>query len=468
MSIHSINRRKFIKQAGCAAMGSTTLLSTLLNLKSLGAASIFNSAVSGGNDYKALVCILLSGGADAFNMLVPKDQNEYNIYAQTRSNMALDRNALRDIQVLNTSGRSFGVHPAMLYMQDLFNSGDLAFVSNIGTLIRPVNKQEIYSNSAPLPLGLFSHSDQVMHWQTAVPQDRVATGWGGKIADMLRDVNENQQLSINLSLAGTNLFQVGQRTVEYTLDREYGSIGILRNQDWVGDLQNTAVNSMLDKTYADPFKQSYKETIRIARDGQQQIQSALESLSPFQTSFSTTDLSQSMHMIAKMIASREVLDMKRQIFFVDFGGWDTHDELLMTQEDLLLQLDNAIHEFYSVIKDELGLADQVTLFNISEFSRTLTSNGNGTDHAWGSNVFVLGGAVNGQRMYGDYPLLSLGNSNPLEIGGGILIPTTSADSYFAELALWFGVPESDLSLIFPNLNEFYSPGSGNPLGFLNI
>lgn len=468
MALHSINRRKFIKNAGCAALGSTTLLSTLLNLKALGAASIFNSSVSANNDYKALVCILLSGGADTFNMLVPKEENEYGIYAQTRSNMALDRASLRDLQVQNTSGRNFGVHPAMLYMQDLFNTGDLAFVSNIGTLIKPVSKQEIFSNSVPLPLGLFSHSDQVMQWQTGVPHDRGGAGWGGKIADMLRDVNENQQLSMNLSLAGTNIFQVGNRTVEYTLDREFGSIGILRNQDWIGDLQNVAINNMLDKTYADPFKQSYKETIRIARDGQQQIQNVLGQLTPFQTSFSNTPLSQNMHMIAKMIASRESLGMKRQIFFVDYGGWDNHDELLTTQESLLLDLDNALHEFYSVIKDELQIENQVTTFNISEFARTLTSNGNGTDHAWGSNVFVLGGAVKGQNIYGEYPLLNLGNSNPLEVGGGVLIPTTSADSYFAELALWFGVPESDLNLIFPNLNNFYSQGTGSPIGFLNL
>lgn len=465
---HLVSRRKFLKQASCAAVGSTTLFSTLLNLKSINAASIFNSTVAAAGDYKALVCILLSGGADAFNMLVPRTQEEYDIYAASRSNQALDRDSLLSINVQNTPGREFGLHPSMSHCRNLFNNGKLAFISNIGTLIQHINKTQFYNGTVPVPLGLYSHADQQMHWQTAVPHDRVAAGWGGKIADLLISSNQNQNISLNLSLSGTNIFQSGNETVEYSLDPYSGSLGFRETWGWTGETQMMSVNSMLDKTYLDPFQQSYKEVVRISRDGHNLINGALENLAEFNTVFSDTYLSESFKMVAKMIAVRQELGMSRQIFFIEYGGWDHHDELLNNQAEMLTELDNALHEFYSVIDQELNLADKVTTFNLSEFSRTLTSNGNGTDHAWGTNVFVLGGAVDGGRILGNYPLLNLGDDNPIEVGGGVLIPTTSADEYFAELAMWFGVPDSELSLLFPNLTNFYTPGSGNPLGFLDL
>jgi uncharacterized protein (DUF1501 family) len=179
-------------------------------------------------------------------------------------------------------------------------------------------------------------------------------------------------------------------------------------------------------------------------------------------------------MIAKTIAGRDALNMNRQIFFVEYGGWDHHDELLNNQALMLGEVDNALYEFNAAM-EQLGIADKVTTFSLSEFSRTLTSNGNGTDHAWGGNTFVMGGAVNGRRIFGNYPSLALTNynptmdTNPLEVGGGSLIPTTSADEYFAELALWYGVPASELVTLFPNIGNFYTPMSGsNPIGFLNL
>jgi uncharacterized protein (DUF1501 family) len=224
---------------------------------------------------------------------------------------------------------------------------------------------------------------------------------------------------------------------------------------------------MIDATYFDPFEQSYKEVIRISREGHEQIQEALGDLQPFNTQFSNNWVSESFEMIAKMIAVRSPLSMTRQIFFIDFGGWDHHDELLENHEEMLVVLDNALFEFNSAM-EELNVDEQVTTFGLSEFARTLTSNGNGTDHGWGSNVFVMGGAVNGGNIYGEYPDLRLGQINPLELGGGVLIPTTSADEYFAEIAMWFGVPSSELEFLFPNLDNFYNIGSGNPLGFLNF
>lgn len=480
MSKQNISRRKFFGQASCAAVGATTVFSTLFNLKNLNASAGFNSSiVSGSGDYKALVCLLNSGGMDSFNMLVPRSSAAYAEYANSRSNMALDQAALRPINPLNADpyGREYGVHPSMQRMQNLFETGKLSFVSNVGTLVQPLNKAQFYNGSVPSPLGLYSHADQVMHWQTGVPDKRVGQGWGGKIADLMIAANQNQTISMNISLSGSNVFQSGENTVEYSIHPEYGSTTIndYNNQDWAfHQLKRAAIDGMVNPTYQNVFKNTYRKTIKTSLDGHSMLSPVLDASLTFNVPFSNNDLSNSFRMIAKTIAGRDALNMSRQIFFIDYGGWDHHDELLNNQAAMLTEVDNALYQFNAAM-EQLGVADKVTTFSLSEFSRTLTSNGNGTDHAWGGNTFVMGGAVNGRRIFGDYPSLALTNydtnndTNPLEVGGGSLIPTTSADEYFAELALWYGVPASELVTLFPKLGYFYDPMSGtNPIGFLNI
>ena len=468
MSIHKINRRKFLGQASCAGLGYTTLMSTLCNLKTINASSIMNSSVVASGDYKALVCILFSGGIDSFNMLVPRSDAEYNQYATTRSNMALQQDELRAITPNTAQGMDFGLHPAMSNFQSMFDSGRLAFIPNVGSLIHPITKTEYYNGSVQVPLGLYSHADQVQHWQTSVPQSRAAVGWGGKIADLLQSSNNNQTISMNMSMGGSNTFQTGNNTVEYSINPWNGPQGITGYGDpWqIRELQTAAIDNMVDKTYQDMFKQAYVDVIKTARDGHVMLTDALDNVTPFQTQFSNTYLSQSMKMIANTIAARTDLDMSRQIFFIDYGGWDHHDEVLQSMNLMLTEVDDAMGELYAAL-DEITMSDCVTTFGISEFGRTLTSNGNGTDHAWGGNMFAAGGAVNGNDIYGNFPSLEL--DNELEVGGGVLIPTRSADEYFAELALWYGVPKSDLALIFPNIGNFYDPTSPeNPIGFMNI
>lgn len=469
-------------QASCGAVGATTLFSTLLNLQSVNAAAAANSSLSTKfDDYKALVCILNSGGMDSFNMLVPRSPLDYAEYATSRSNMALPSNTLRPINPINVGGKEFGIHPSMVHMQNLFETGQMSFVSNVGTLIQPMNKAQFYSGSVPSPLGLFSHSDQQMHWQTGVPNKRSGVGWAGKIADLLNSANTNQTISMNISLSGNNIFQSGENTVEYSIHPTQGSLGIIdhNNNDWVfNTMKSYAINGMVNPVYQDIFKNSYRKTIKTAIDGHEMLEPVLEDDIVFNVPFSdngTEDyLSQSFKMIAKTIAGRNTLNMSRQIFFVDFGGWDMHDELIQTQAGLMTKLDNAIYEFSSALQ-QLGVWDKVTTFSLSEFSRTLTSNGNGTDHAWGGNVFVLGGDVQGKKICGSFPSLALTNyntnndTNPLEVGGGVLIPTTATDEYFAEIALWYGVSPTELVTLFPNIGYFYDPMSGtNPVGFLNI
>ena len=237
--------------------------------------------------------------------------------------------------------------------------------------------------------------------------------------------------------------------------------------EWLSSqLRTEAVDNLVDAQYQDIFKKTYATTLKTARDGNIQYQEAEANAVPLQTEFGTDYLSRAFERIAKTINIRNELGMKRQVFFVDYGGWDHHDELLNNQAAMLTEVDNALHSFNEAV-EEMGLSNNVTTFSISEFSRTLISNGNGTDHAWGGNVFVMGGAVDGQKIYGTYPQLALNSS--LEIGNGVLIPTTSADEYFAELAMWYNVPESGLLDIFPNLGNFYTIGSGaNPIGFMNI
>jgi len=350
-------------------------------------------------------------------------------------------------------------------VQTLFNNQKLSWISNVGTLIEPITKSAYESNSGQLPLGLFSHSDQIKHWQTGRPGDRSTHGWGGRIADLIHDQNSNTGLSMNVSLSGNNFFQNGENTVEYSI-RPNGEFGIKTygTETNYHSLRDGAIDDILNRQYADIFEKTYINTFKKSMEGSVEMNEALEGIADFNTSFSNTQLSDQMKMVAKVIAARESLGFSRQTFFVNFGGWDHHDEILESQQEKLPVLDSALGEFMSAL-EELGVADNVTTFTISDFGRTLTSNGDGSDHAWGGNAMVMGGSVNGGQIYGDTPSLALGSD--LMLPRGVLIPTTSASEYFAELATWYGVSQGDIYEIFPDLINFSSPASPYPVGFMD-
>jgi uncharacterized protein (DUF1501 family) len=461
MGHHHISRRNFIGQASCAAVTSTTLFSTLANLKFINAASISNSATLAGGDYKALVCILLSGGADSHNMLIPTDSVQYGHYQNTRSSVAIPQN-----QINQLNGVDYGVHPSMTGIQQLFNSGRLSFISNIGTLLQPMVKDEVFQYEQLLPLGLFSHSDQVQQWQTSLPHQRSSIGWGGRIADLLSSENTNDKISLNISLSGNNVFQTGSNTVEYTIDQEDGAIGIYRyktaNPGDIERLRDVGVDNIIDANYQDIFKKTYIDILKTSRDAYVEFSDALDGSQDLSGVFDPTEIGNQLEMIARTISSREQLGMKRQIFFLDMGGWDHHDELLNSQAEMLNDLSRAMSQFSTAL-DMIGMQDCVTTFTSSEFGRTLTWNGNGTDHAWGGNVMVMGGPIRGGQIFGQYPSLELNSEYELG-GGGIILPTTSVDEYFAELALWFGVSRSDLRDIFPNAGNFFDVNNDMPIG----
>ncbi len=465
-----ISRRAFLGQTSCAALGYTTLFSTLLNLKAFEAAALDNSAnfpVGGTGGYKAMVCLLLGGGNDSYNMLIPRGSAEYAQYALTRSNLAIPQNQILPIVPQTFDGQEYGVHPSMPDVQQMFADNKLAFVSNVGTLIEPTTKSQFFSGSHALPLGLFSHSDQVQQWQTGRPHERTATGWGGRIADLIQTMNSNENISMNISLGGTNTFQQGQDVVEYVINSN-GGVGIGGYGDgwFFNQMKTQAIDNMLDHNYADIYKDTYVNTIKKSNDANLEFQSAVDMVPDFATPFTNSYLSDQFRMVAKTIAARQTLGFDRQIFFIEYNGWDHHDEVLDSQAYMLMTVNNALSEFQATM-EELGVDDCVTTFTISDFARTLTSNGNGTDHAWGGNMMVMGGAVNGGEMYGSFPSLEIGN--PLDLDDGVLIPTTSADEYMTELALWFGVSGSECNSIFPNLSNFYDTNSPDqPIGFMNI
>jgi uncharacterized protein (DUF1501 family) len=466
------SRRDFIKSASCAAIGGITMGSTLLNFRTLNAALANNQAYLN-NDYRAIVCILLAGGNDSYNMLAPADStntgSQFNVYKASRSNLAIPFANLLKSPTLTNNGLLLGLHPALPKTKQMYDSNELAFISNVGTLVEPLsNKQQVINNLKKSPIGLYSHSDQIQQWQTGIPQDRSATGWGGKIADLVNACNGSTDVSMNISLSGTNVFQSGNNSVEYTLSPTNGAVGIRDDGGtWLfPQLIKSAVDTMVNTQYADAYKKTYINVIKKSRENNALFANALASSPTYTTPFATNnDLAKSLKMIANVISKRVQLgNLKRQIFYVEYGGWDHHDEVLDRQNAMLNIVDNSLYAFNQALK-QLGVFNCVTTFTMSEFGRTLTSNGNGTDHAWGGNVMVMGGDVNGGRVLGTYPTLAL-NSN-IDLGRGVLIPSLSPDAYFGELALWLGLNPSDLPLVYPNINKFYSYAPGSlPLGFM--
>lgn len=468
-----MTRRRFLGQASCAAVGSLPIISTLLNLRLAQDVAAVTAPANG--EYRALVCLFLSGGNDSFNMLVPRDPSAYATYQSSRSNLALTPAQLIDIHPIGLP--NFGVHGGMPEVANLFETGKAAFIANVGTLIEPVtNRSEVAQNLKRLPLGLYSHSDQIEQWQTSVPHARSGVGWGGRMVDLLKDLNSSQIVPMQISLDGSNTWQTGNSVSEYAITPG-GATGLSGyNNGWVqyADVPNamsSAVDSQLAQQYVNILAQTFQTKKKQALDAYQQFAAATAAPLPNGVTFPNSYVGSRLAMVARAIQGRAGVGAVRQTFFVQWGGWDHHDDVLNNQAVMLPQISAAIGAFYNALVS-LGVADKVTLFTASDFGRTLTSNSRGSDHAWGSNQLVVGGAVNGQRIFGQYPSLAVNPDvgaevNPLDTGRGRFVPTTSCDQFFAELALWLGVAPSSLPLVLPNIGNFYSTSSSAPpLGFL--
>ncbi|MCB1685619.1 MAG: DUF1501 domain-containing protein [Pseudomonadales bacterium] len=444
-------RRRFLQHSGALTLAAGTQLATLPGF----------SRAAPGDDYKALVCILLAGGADSFNMLIPYDTARHDAYRVMRADLALPRADILPLNYSGTDGRQFALHPGMGEVRDLFDSGDLAFLANVGSLAEPTDRVAYDSGSALLPLGLFSHSDQIAQWQTSVPDRRIATGFGGRMADVLQPMLPSGPVSMNISLSGTNLFQTGTEVTGYSVDavegvREVAGYG---SGEGGSPLFTGALDALLAIPHADPFRSTYSAELRDAIDSGAQLRAALAAAPVLNTVFSAGGLSAALARIARIISVRDQLGVSRQTFFVTLGGWDHHDDVLPQQAAMLPGVSRGLSEFHSALT-ELGVSDCVTTFTISDFGRTLTSNGKGSDHGWGGHNLVMGAGVSGRNIYGSYPEIVPGN--PLDVGRGRYIPTTGTDLFYAELALWFGVAPVDLDRVLPNIRRFYSPESGTP------
>lgn len=447
----TLNRRQFLK------VGSTTATAAFASTPGLAFAQGVSTAAPFA-DYKALVCVFLFGGNDSFNMLVPRSNAEYDVYARSRQNLAIDRNSLLPITAASAGGVDYGLHFSMGGIKNLFDAGRVAFVSNVGPLVEPTTRDQYFNQSVALPPQLFSHNDQQDQWLSLKGNTVSKTGWAGRIADLIRTNVVGQQMSTNASLFGSSLFQSAEETIAYVMGPQ-GPIPF----DGFGDTtpfleQRQAFENILAATYGSVYERAFAEIQRRATASADLISNTIALPPGFTTQFPTTQLGDQLRTVARLIERRDALDMQRQIFFVATGGFDSHDDQVANQPGLLAGISEAISAFYDATV-QIGVADSVTTFTQSDFGRTLTSNGDGSDHAWGGVQFVVGDSVMGD-MYGNYPLLEIGGAD--DVGGGRMIPTTSADQYAATLAKWFGIDDLDLGAVTPNLGNFIE----RDLGFM--
>jgi uncharacterized protein (DUF1501 family) len=468
----SPSRRQFLGSACCAAVGATGLLSSLASLRLMGAVAspangpqIPNRAGALPSDYKALVCLFLNGGNDANNLIIPSDDAGYNAYVAARSNLALPRTGLLPLSPKTSDGRSWSLHASVPELHNLFQSGKAAFLANVGTLVYPTTRAQYLANSVPLPRQLFSHSDQQVQWQNSVPDKPSSTGWGGRLADLLNAFNSNNEISMSISLAGKNYFQVGRTVNQYAVGTG-GAVTLTGSTATSGAdfARFQAQKDLFGQSQAALFEAAFAGISRSAITDAELLNSVLSRSTPIATPFPNTTAGNQLRMAARLIAAAPNLGLKRQVFFVQLGGWDTHAAQLLnaapttgTHASLLSQVSQAVDAFYKATQ-ELGAADQVTLFSSSDFGRTYRSNGDGSDHGWGSHQFVIGGAVKGGDIYGRMPVLTVGG--PDDTTQGRWIPTTSVDEFAATLATWFGVSSTDLSTVLPNIGRFQKPNLG--------
>ena len=416
-------------------------------------------------DYKALVCVFLFGGIDGNNVLVPTDTGGYGQYAAVRgasSGIQLTQAELLPIAALGPNTYpTFGLHPSLPEMRDLFNAGKMALLANVGMLTQPTTKADYAAGKRPD--NLFSHSDQQGEWQSAIAAGVSRTGWGGRLADAIAPL-AGQSFPVITSTAGVTLFVTGAASSPLAIPTS-GSFGLSGfGTSTASKARLAALNTLLGLDRGNTLVAAASDITRQAQSLSATVNPILASTSPtLAGAFSglTSTISRELLAVAKMIEAQAATGAKRQIFFVSLGGFDTHNNELSTHQTLFGQLSPALKAFYDATA-ALGVAEKVTTFTLSDFGRTFQpAAGGGSDHAWANNHLIMGGAVKGGNIYGQYPQLVLGGPSDSEKEGR-WIPTTSVDQYGATLARWFGAGPAELATVFPNLGQF----SPDDLGFL--
>jgi len=445
----TFDRRRFLKAS--AAGGAVYAMGHVPD-------TVFAQMAGGGDfaDYKALVCVFLFGGNDSWNMVVPYSNDEYAAYATSRGGLAIPQSQLLSISPAGFN-QSHGFHPRMGGLKQLFDAGQCAVIANVGPMIvepTSTDKSKYQARTLPVPPQLFSHNDQQDQWHSLKGRTTSRTGWAGRIADVLASSTSGQDIALNVSLSGQTLFQAGQQAVPYTM----GAAGpaLFSGQTGTDSLsmsRRAAFAAVANGTYGTVYERGFADVQKRALQFAGLVNGALTSTTaqPVTTPFPNSNLGTQLRTVARLIAAREELHMQRQIFFVATGGFDSHDNQVADQPGLLGNVSDSIRAFYDATV-ELGIQQSVTTFTQSDFGRTLTSNGDGSDHAWGGVQLVVGQAVRGQAFYGAYPSLAIGSER--DVGGGRFIPSVSSDQYAATLARWLGVPNDRLIEIAPSLNAF--------------
>jgi uncharacterized protein (DUF1501 family) len=450
----SLNRRSFIRYASLAAAGNAA------GLRPFGTLNALAQSVPG---YKALVCIFLYGGNDSHNTFVPFDtaangSNGYSAYSAIRGPLAIAENSLLPLGA--GAAGNYGLHPTLPGIQSLFNNGNAAIVANVGTLVQPLTVAQYKAGSSQTPSNLFSHPDQQLEWQNATQSGATPTGWAGRIADaMTPTYNPGAQIPLITSVDGDSLFCNGVSTEPVAVDPGTVQAGDCHEGSACAGRLATA-QQLVTFSSGLSLVQADNAITSNAYQYMGVLSNAVHSISPLATVFpAKNQLATQLQQIAQFIQVHEALGVTRQIFFAGLGNFDTHTGQLDIQGSLLSQLDPALSAFYQATQ-ELGLANNVTTFTMSDFGRALQPNANtGTDHAWGGHHIVMGGAVKGGQLYGTFPKLVLGGPDDSGVNGR-WVPTIAAVQYAATLASWFGVPASSMSTIFPNLANFSSPNLG--------
>ncbi|HPO23617.1 MAG TPA: DUF1501 domain-containing protein [Arenimonas sp.] len=429
------------------------------------------------NDYRAMVCFFLFGGNDAANTIIPYDQTTYNQYIVAREgslSRPLGITRLRpDLLPISAAsindGRQLAFPKEMSSLKRLYDKGKAAVMTNVGVLAQPTSKAQYNTDGFELPPQLFSHSDHQRFWQLGVPNYTTRTGWAGRMGDLLAAGN-NSNVSMCISVAGNNTWQVGGTVLPYPINSEYGA-----PQFWSSWNTNrmTAMNAMNLQTRTNLLEKQAARVYNRAINAQIDMDEALNYSLTLEGFFPKNpvgfnpglngdynDVMQQFQMVARLIAAREVLGHKRQIFFVSLGGFDNHDSLA-EHPDRLKIISDAMASFYQATV-ALGVDQNVTTFTASDFGRPLKSNGTGADHGWGAHHFVVGGSVRGGNVYGKFPQMIINGPDALD-NQGHLLPSTSVDEYAATLASWFGVSQTDIPTVIPNIGRFAKPD----LGFMN-
>ena len=459
----NLTRRGLLKNTAALALQRVSIpMATSLGLMA-------DAAAQSANDYKALVCIFLYGANDHYNTVIPYDvathTNYYNIRKGTPAagtvydGIAIGRNAL-SATALSTAlsdGRQMALNPEMSALKTLFENKRASILMNVGPLVVPTSRIQYDNKSVPLPPKLFSHNDQQAYWQSSYQTEGGAKGWGGRAADLLLSNNSKSTLTC-ISINGNALFLSGQNAISYQMSSTGATtINAIKGKSLFGSANcAAALQTLITQQSSLPMASDYTTVTKRALDTYDGIVAAIgatasASMNALFPSSATNTLSAQLKMVARMIEQQATFGMKRQVFMVGMGGFDLHDFLATQHPPLLQKLSSAMKEFDDAMTS-LGKGSQVTSFTASDFGRTLTSNGDGSDHGWGSHHFVMGGAVNGGKFLGTAPEIGLTHNQ--QVGSGRLLPSTAVDQLGAELAAWFGVSATDVKTVLPNAKNF--------------